>query len=1059
MLVRAPSAPGVFWFSQRWRASLMRSKLFVGVGGALLALLLAVSEPVPVEAQQSGSVTGVVVDGDTGQPLSGVQVYVEGRSLGSLTQPTGRFLILNVPVGRHTVVAQMIGYGTQRVENLLVEAGGTAQANFNLRTQALSLEEIVVTGVTDPISGVKLPFTVSSVTKQALPVPTTSSAIGAIQGKVAGATIVRGSGQPGSGVSILLRTPTSIVRSNTPMFVVDGVILSSTIGGSTVDLESLDIEKIEVVKGAAAAALYGSRAAAGVVSITTSRGTGVAVDETRITARTEFGTSQLPQGVPLTSHHYFATDAQGRFIDDKGVPITSLDQSRVVAPDRMLDKAYGGTLYDNVDAFFRPGQFITNSVTLANRSERTNYLLAINNYDEKGIITTNDGYERYNLRLNLDHQPAEKLDLSISLYHNRSSRDELSGDPFWDVLMFTPDIDLTVKDADGNYIQQPDPLLIRENPIWRQTSRDNWGKRARTLINGTVRLEPFSWLNFEAVASYDRGDNTDQTYVPKGVVVVSSLDNEETLGQYLLEHRLTDTYNASFSANFMRRFGDLIARSTLRGIMERETYTRFTADSRNFWVKDVQSMDIGQDQRTSSFWQEIRANGYMAQTGLDYAGKYIGDFLIRRDGSSLFGPEARWQTYYRASGAWRMGQESWFSVPGVSEFKLRASLGTAGGRPSFSDQYETWTISSSGAISKGTLGNKNLEPEYTTEMELGLDVILWDRVQVELTRAYQKTEGQLIQIPQVAASGYSNQWQNAGAIEGTSYEATVQVLLAQQQNFNWSATLVADKTSSEITDWQRVCYFNELALRCIGSNLTRMYGDRFIRNASDLPAGTPGSEFQVNDDGYLVWVGSGGWQDGRWGESTTLEGVGYSWGHPILQRDSTGGIAQVPIGEGNSDLNLGLVNQVRWGNLTAHAHLQARIGGQVYNRTKQRLYQHFRHMDLDQTGKSPESKKPIDYYQTLYNTNNNTSHFVEDAGYLKVREVSLRYTFDRDALQSIGISRLPAERISLGLIGRNLLTFTGYSGYDPEVGSIFNPQDNFAWPNTRALTAFVEIQF
>jgi TonB-linked SusC/RagA family outer membrane protein len=1024
-------------------------------------LLLALAAPMgALHGQRTGTVTGVVTNAQTGEPMAGVQVFLEGTNFGRVTQQNGRYLLVGVPVGRYTLSAQMIGFGTSRNENVVVQQDATVEVNFRLRTQVLSLEELVVTGVTDPIAGVKLPFTVSTISQQALAVPTTHSAVASIQGKIAGATIVRGSGQPGSGVSVLLRTPTSIVRSNSPMFVVDGVILSSTIGGTTTDLESLDIEKIEVIKGAAAAALYGSRAAAGVISITTSRGSGIPLEATQIIARTEIGESQLPSGVPLTQNHYWAIDEQGRFIDEQGNPITSREQSRIVSTDRMLDKPFPGPLYDNINQFFRPGRFNTTSVSLAHRTESGNYLLALNSYDEKGTITTNEGYQRYNLRLNLDHRLADVLNLSASVYHNRSTRHGLSGSPFWDVLMFTPDIDLNARDSVGNYIQQPDPLIIRENPIWRQASRDNRNKRARTLMNGTLRFSPFRWLNFDANLSYDRGDRTDQVYVPKGVPVVSSLDDQFTDGRYELEHRLTDVYNAALSANLMHRFGDLTARSTFRGLLERETYTRFTADSRDFWVRDVQRMDIGQDQRTSSFWQEIRANGYIAQTGLDYAGKYIGDLLVRRDGSSLFGSEARWQTYYRASGAWRMAQEPWFSLPGVHEFKLRYSIGTAGGRPSFSDQYETWSISTSGAVSKGTLGNRALEPEYTTEQEYGLDMILWNRFQVELTYAHQKTEGQLIQIPQVGASGYSNQWQNAGTIEGKTYEATVQMLLAQRPGLNWSATLVADKTDSEITDWRRVCYFSGLALRCQGSNLTRMWGDSHIRSLDKLPEGTPREEFQINDDGYVVWVGPGGsWRDGNWGQSETVNDALYRWGRPILERDSTGGVAQVPIGEGNPDFNFGLLNQVRWGNFMAHAHLHARIGGEIYNRTSQRLYQHFRHMDLDQTGKPDDRKKPIDYYQDLYNTNNNTAHFVEDASYLKLREVALRYTFTRSSLQRMGIGRFPAERVTLGLIGRNLLTFTGYSGYDPEVGTIFNPQDNFNWPNTRTLTANVEIQF
>jgi TonB-linked SusC/RagA family outer membrane protein len=1039
----------------------------LGIAFCLVACLLVAGAPVAAQqSPQTGTIVGMVTNGETGQPMPGVQVFLEETTVGRITQENGRFLLTNIPAGRYTVIAQMIGFGTGRSERVVVAAGSSVEVNFVLRVQALSLDELVVTGVTDPIAGVKLPFTVSTVSRQALPVPATHSAIAGLQGKVAGATIHRVSGRPGSGVAVLLRTPTSIGRNNTPMFVVDGVILSSTFGGTTTDLESLDIEKIEVIKGAAAAALYGSRAAAGVVSITTARGTGGPLHQTQIAARSELGQSQLPERIPLSNHHHYVTDAQGRFLDSQGNIITSRQQARAVAPDRMLDKPFGGPLYDNLRQFFRGGLFATHSVSLAHRTESGNYFLGYSGYDERGAIVTNDGYKRYNLRLNLDHRLADVLAISASAYHSRSVSDDISGTPFWDVLMFTPDINLNARDSLGNYIQQPDPLLNLENPIWRQTSRDNETRRARTLLSGSMRYAPSRWLSFDASLSYDRGDRTDQTYVPKGLPVVSSVDNEFTDGQYLLEQRLTDVYNASVSANVMRRIGDLTARSTVRGLLERETFTNFTADSRSFWVRDVRRMDIGQDQRTSSYWQEIRANSYFVQTGLDYSGKYIGDFLLRRDGSSLFGPETRWHTYYRASGAWRMAQEPWFSLPGISEFKLRYSVGTAGGRPSFTDQYETWSISSSGGISKGTLGNRRLRPEHTMEQELGIDIIALSRLQMELTYAKQKTVGQLVAIPQMAASGYSRQWQNAGVIEGKSYEATIQMLVAQRPGFNWSTTLVADRSDSEITDWRRTCYFpatgqsgDNMALRCLGENLTRMWGNRHVRSLDELPADAPRDQFQVNDDGYVVWVGNGDWRNGDWGTTTTLAGINYAWGRPILERDADGSVASLAIGEANPRFNVGLMNQIRWGDLMVHTHLHARVGGELYNRTRQRLYQHLRHIDLDQAGKDPERKKPIDYYTDLYNANNNTAHFVEEATYLKLRELALRYTLDRDLLDRIGIGRLSADRVIVGLIGRNLLTFTGYSGYDPEVGDLFNPQDNFHWPNTRTVTANIEILF
>jgi TonB-linked SusC/RagA family outer membrane protein len=1029
----------------------------------MVGVCMAFAIAAPAAGQATGSIRGTVTAADSREPLSGVWVSAEGTRLGGTTQQDGAFLIVNVPVGTYSVVAQFIGYADARRENVRVVADGTAQVDLQMRTQALSLEEIVVTGVTDPIAGVKLPFTVGTVNRENLVVPPTSSAAGAIQGKIAGAQIVRGSGQPGAGVSVVLRTPTSITRSNSPMYVVDGVVLGSTFGGTTADLESLDIEKIEVVKGAAAAALYGSRAAAGVISITTSRGSNIPQNQTRITVRSEIGQSELPNGVPLTRSHFYLTDAQGRFLDENGDVITSREQTRVTAPDRMMDKTYGVPTYNAIDQFFRPGRFLTNSGTLAYNNPTTNFLLSLNNYQEKGIIQTNDGYERRNVRFNLDHRLSDMVSVSTSMYHNRSYRDELSGDPFWDTLMFGPEIDLSVRDDNGQYIQQPDPLILRENPLWRQTSRDNDTKRARTLISGNARVRPLSWLSFSADMSYDRSDINEKIYVPKGVPVLSSSDDDAATDGRLQNFEVfTDTYNAAASANVLYNFGALTTRTTLRALMERETYNRFTADARDFWVADVPRMDVARQQFTSSFWQEIRASGYFWQTGFDYDGKYIADVLLRRDGSSLFGPDARWHTYYRTSLAWRMAEEPWWPIAAITEFKPRYSRGTAGGRPSFSNQYETWTISSSGQVSKGSLGNRNLRPELTTEQEYGADIIVNNRVQLQLTYATQVTDGQLIEIPQPAASGYSNQWQNSGELTGHTYEATVEALLVQRPNLSWSSTFIADRSRSRITEWNRVCYFNALALRCQDSDLTKMWGDRFLRSFDELPSHLQAhrDQFVINDDGYLVAVGPGGdWQDGDWGSSVEIEGMDYKWGHPVVLRDSAGSVVVSQIGDGNPDMNLGWINNVRWGGFMFNAAFQAQFGFDVYNRTKQRLYQHFRSADLDQAGKPAETKKPIDYYQALYNTNNVSSHFVEDASYVKMRELSVRYAFGADRLARLGLNRFGTERITLGLIGRNLWTLTDYTGYDPEVGSVFSRQDNFAWPNTRTVTANIEITF
>lgn len=1013
-------------------------------------------------SREQGTIRGSVVDRETNQPLEAVQVYLEGTSHNTLTRADGEFMMLNVPTGTYTVVAQMIGYAAGRQENVRVPAGGVAQVEFGLSTRALSLEGVIVTGVTDPVSGVKVPFTVNKLTAADMPVATTASAIANVQGKIPGVTIVRGSGQPGTGVSIQLRSPTSMIRSNTPMFVVDGVILGSSVGGTTLDIESLDIESIEVIKGAAAAALYGSRAASGVLSITTARGSNMALDQTRISARSEFGTSAVPKGVPLATTHFYEVDGENRFVDEHGV-VTEDPQNRVVDPDRLMDNAYPSPLFDNVNEFYQPGRFLTNQVSVGRNTASTNFLMSINNYQEKGSIISNDGYERTNFRVNLDHRLTETLTLSSSAYHNLSHRDDLSGDPFWDLLMYPPDVNLGVKDEAGQYLQQPDPLVLRENPIWRQTSRDNYNDRVRTLLSGNARFRPMSWLSFDGNVSYDRSDRTYTIYVPKGTPFVSSVDDDVSLGRLEKEEYFNETINAAASMNLLWNFGDLTTRSSLRGLMERETYTRIRADARDFWVEGVENLGVAQRMITDGTHREVRANGYMATLGLDYQGKYIGDLLVRRDGSSLFGPRARWATYHRVSGAYRLAEEPWWPLDEINEFKLRFSQGTSGGRPNFADQYETWSVSSSGSVSKSTLGNRGLEPEHTTEREFGVDMIFLDRFQLGLTYAFQRTTDQIIQIPQPAVTGYSNQYQNSGTIEGTTYEATLEANLINRSDFQWSSQLIADRMRSEFTEWNRVCYIPDsgYAYRCLGMNHTQFYGERFLTSPADIPEFHQGSrdQFDVNDDGYLVAVGDGSFRDGRWGEVVEIDGISYKWGHPIIEKDADGNPILQVVGEGFPDFTMGWMNHVRWKNLQFYAQLHAQIGGEVYNRTKQRLYQHYRSEDLEQGGKPDEFKKPIDYYQTLYEANNLNSHFVEPGGYLKLREVSVRYTMGPALLARLGLDRLGTDQVTLGLVGRNLLTVTDYSGFDPEVGSAFIRADSFSWPNTRTITGMIEIQF
>jgi hypothetical protein len=248
-----------------------------------------------------------------------------------------------------------------------------------------------------------------------------------------------------------------------------------------------------------------------------------------------------------------------------------------------------------------------------------------------------------------------------------------------------------------------------------------------------------------------------------------------------------------------------------------------------------------------------------------------------------------------------------------------------------------------------------------------------------------------------------------------------------------------------------------------------MRGFRLLKNAGELPTAlqSRANEFQVNDDGMLVWVGPGAtFRDGvsqqLWGTSTTIDGVTYGWGMPVFERDETGQRAMVKIGDSNPSMNWGLSNTFSFGGLSLYTLFDSQVGGDIYSNTRQWSYRDYTHGDYDQRDKPAELRKPIDYYQFIYNVNATTDYFVEEGSFVKLREVALRYDIDRSVMERI-FGGAGVERVGLQLIGRNLLTWTNYTGgFDPEVGSGDATRlrfDGFGYPNFRTLTGAIEVVF
>jgi TonB-linked SusC/RagA family outer membrane protein len=1019
---------------------------------------------------RQGTVTGVVTDANSGQPVANTQVYLDNTQFSAVTNEQGRYLLVGVPSGTYMLVVQMLGYGTQRRENVHVRDGEITQVDVQVTITALRLQEIVVTGVSDPTVGVNIPFTVAKVNVADLPVAQ-SSTLGAIQGRVAGARLIRNDGQPGADYNIILRTPTSINKSTSPLIVVDGVPMAE--GASLMDLGGADVESIDIVKGAAGASLYGSRAANGVIQVRTKRGSDLARGTQRFSFRSEWGTEELPPDrksmqIVSKAHPYLVND-KGEFVDEDG---------NLVARDKRVRNKYGiantpyAQTFDHIDQVFKRGTTSTNTLSMSQNLDDTRFYVAATNFRQTGIVKENDGFTRRNILHNVDHRPTSKLSIGVSGNYSLTEQEVLPDpNPLNTIFYMPPDADLTAPNDDGTMGNGPykwlvDPTILEENPLYLLYYTDRTQNRSRFSGNVTSSYEPTNWLRFEGDLSLDRSEIISNNFWPIGFK--NAYHTTRIKGQITRSATSRQALNGGFNVRLLHRIGDLTVRNHARWTFEAQDLDSTSATGTELAIRNARSLQIAQNRSFNSSTRAVRAEGYYVSTGLNYADKLIGDFLVRRDGSSLFGPDDRWNTYYRAAGSYRMAQEEWFPLKSqLTEFKLHASLGTAGGRPSFADRFETWGVSAGKPV-KSSLGNRLLRPEKATEFEYGVLAVLQDKYSLEITRADTKVEDQLVSIPLPSVVGYTSQWQNAGTLEGNTWEVELRATLLARPGLAWSAGVNWDRSRHKITELDRACYNvtwgnQEYGTyrRCAGMALGAMWGSSALHRKEDLPAYHANSwdYFDINDEGYLVAVGVGNtWRDGikkdLWGTQVEVDGKTYQWGETLRLRDENGDLIQGVIANAEPDFRWSLFSDLRWRNWEFGGLLDAQVGGAIYNSQRQWAHRDGNHVDFDQTGKSEETQKTMPYVQRLP-----TKHFIDDASYVKLRELAVRYRFSPEL-----VGRVMGERrnsgISVALTGRNLYTWTKYFGWDPEVGDPTSSATlRGVYPQLRTISLSFQVDF
>ena len=987
-----------------------------------------------------------------GQPLGGASIGIAELGVGATTGVDGRYtftVVIAQNAGRGvTLRVRAIGYTPKQAPVTLT--AGRIDKDFELAKDVLNLEQVVVTGVGDATSQKKTAFSVGVVDASQIKEAPSSSPVGMLAGRVAGASVVTVSGQPGAAPAIRLRSSTSLTGSADPLIIVDGTITRLTLA----DINTEDVERMEVIKGAAASSLYGSDAANGVVQIFTKRGAQLAEGQTNFTFRNEYGQSWLPNKVPGNQSHEFQLNPDG------GYRLNANGQ-RVQETDLIADNPYPA-YFDQLGQVFRPGNYMTNYASVGQRRGNTNFNVSFHNSRETGVLGLLDGFTRQNFRVNLDQALTDQLTFSAGAFYGRSASDEGENSGiFFGLRFLEPDVDLLRSNPDSSpfvaRINRPPLSGNVVNPLYGLANSPN--RRDRDRFNGTFKLtyKPLPWLTAEGNVNYEQSADMYKAFTPRGF---QSSNGNVSAGRLRQESTSARTSNIGATLTSVRNFEWFTNTTKIAYVFEDQTNNRLTASAQQLTlprIPEFAAADIA-GIRAGSQTITIRNQNVFAITTFDIKDRYIIDGLIRQDASSLFGENERTALYNRVSAAYRLSED--VTLPGVDEFKLRASYGTAGLRPGFEAQYEIYSLVG-GSPTPVTLGNRDLRPAFSKETEVGFNINFLTNFTFEYSFSDKVTSDQILSAPVSAATGYQNQWINAGTLAGQTHEFAFGAVLVSKGDMFWRLNVTADRTRQQITELDVAPFLagpdgtTQMFRVAAGEPFGVMYGESWIRTAAQLATtlqsgrltGTA-ANYQLNEEGYFV----------RTLDWRTLRE------RPLKAYDSTGNsIGQ--IGDVNPDMNLNFSSTFQWRGLSVNALVTSVVGGDIYNLTRQWPFNEQRDPDFDQGAKPALERKPVTYYQTFYNNIDANTYFVENGTYVRLRELAVNYQLPKAWVKPV--SFLGFESARMGVVGRNLWTSTKYKGYDPDVTGTSGLQGNpftyrvdyFTYPQFRTFTFMLELGF
>jgi TonB-linked SusC/RagA family outer membrane protein len=978
--------------------------------GAALMLGVA-STAIPLAAQQGYTLRGRVVEAPSQRPLSGVTVVLGATRLGTLTGNDGAFTFLaDVQPGTYSLEFTHIGHGKMTRELQLGSDHDVDLGVIEMRAAAIQLSEVVVTGTGAPTERRELGSTVTSVGgNEVNDAPAAQSVDKALQGKVIGAVISQNNGQPGGGISIRLRGTGSILGGAEPLIVIDGVLVennsdalvslgaNSTRGGaalsnSLADIAPGDIDRIEVVKGAAAAALYGSRANNGVIQIFTKRGKQGA---SRVTYRVEGATGYAPEKFKLNT-------------------------SPVAARGDVL---YGGasaigapvTRYPIQDQIFQNTNSLMNQLSVTGGSGGTTYYASGLWQNETGIMRST-GLNNVNARASLTQQLSPKLMFTVNgTYIQRRTDFVPEGEQTQGVittLIFTPTtFNPAYNPALGRYPYSP---VLGTNPLdvianWKAEDNTN-----RFIGSFNTTWNPLSSVTVNYLFGFDRDNEAFTYYQPahSGSAAFTGSVQNPTRAVQRFNNDLTATHEAQ-ALSFLHTTTTLGFRQTA----DHTDLVNATAGGLSPGQTTVGSG--GATPGASQGITELHTIGGFAQERLGFNDRLFITGGLNYEASSAFGQDQRWQLFPRLGASWSIDKEPmWegsFLNRALNTFRLRAAFGETGGQPpSAYSVFDNYVVGSRGGqpalIPSSISGNPELKPERQREIEGGFDAAFLDnRASVEFTLYDKQSRDLVLSVPLALSSGFSSQLQNVGALSNKGIELGVTGQVLDGSFLRWSSRVAYAANRSRIeklvtpNDTLIYGYFNAVA---VGQPVGEFYGAYYPRDAQGHIVLTGRLDAACNPIGGTVGIIA---SRARGANCTVLKKF---LGSPEPKFTLSW----------NNDFNIGEHAQFSF-------LLDGRFGNKVANFTR-RTSEYFGAAASDANEQCVVAVNNTTYCQNTLNSERNLLYeeFVENGSFVKLREASIRYTLDQPWVRRAG-----PQSVTLSLAARNLYTWTKYTGIDPEV--------------------------